>query len=123
MTWSEQRLPYPHSASTTVHAARDAMEIRGRVVSVLKGCGLADVEFGGHHHQLTVNRGTDGIHFNDLRVGQMISCEMSAGSKRVIHAHQQTMPRGTAPSPKVLPPPPLTTMDFDISKYFVGGGR
>ena len=88
-------------------------EIQGSVVNVLKGCGLAEVQCAGPY-ELTINKGTDGVHFDALTVGQRIACEVAPASRRVVHVHQQTMPMTAAIADmKSSAAPPK--VDLDIS--------
>ncbi len=83
-----------HQNSTPAAAARPrepSFQIDGMVTEVLRGCGVATVHTGGSE-EFTVSRGTSGVHFEDLRVGQKISCEVAFPTQRVLHAHQETQP-------------------------------
>ncbi len=75
--------------------ARHPFSADGEVVEVLKGCGIATIS--SDRGTLTVHKGTEGVHFDALRPGQTVSCELSPdGSNRVTHAHQQTQPMDIA---------------------------
>jgi len=71
-------------------------QIDGVVVEVLQGCGMATVRTNAAD-ELSLNRGTDGLHFDALRVGQRVNCEVDVLRNRVAHAHQQTLPMPTDP--------------------------
>jgi hypothetical protein len=81
------------------------------VVEVLPGCGTAVIA--GEHPDVMVNRGTDGIHFDALRLGQGVICVVANRGNRVLHAHQQTtsmMVPGTDVA-TVVPNPGSRTFD------------
>ncbi len=74
---------------------RHGFSAEGEVVEVLKGCGIATIS--SQRGTLTIHKGTDGVHFDALRPGQSLSCELAPdGSNRVMHAHQQTQPMDVA---------------------------
>lgn len=66
--------------------------IDGLITEVLPGCGAAIVEVPGQAGDFSIHRGTAGIDFDKLKVGQRVHCDIGASSDRVIHAHQQTQP-------------------------------
>jgi len=74
-----------------VQARWPSFEIDGKVTEILRGFGLAVINAGGID-EFTLNRGTDGVHFEALRIGQKVSCQVAAQGHRVLHAHQQTQP-------------------------------
>ena len=74
-----------------IPANEPSFRIDGQIAILLPGCGVATI----HSHGMddfTINRGTEGVHFDDLRVGQEISCDVGGAHHRVLHAHQQTKP-------------------------------
>lgn len=64
-----------------------SFEMEGRVVELLRGCGTAVIA--GEQQELTINRGTDGVHFEQLSLGQNVVCTVTGRNKRVLHARQQ----------------------------------
>lgn len=75
-------------------------QMDGFVVEKLPGCGIAAVAAG--QAVVVINKGTDGVHFEELFLGQKIHCLVDKRSRRVVHARQQTatmdMPDSLAPS-------------------------
>ena len=92
------------------HGTSGPREISGTVVEVLKGCGSATVETKAGS-ELRLNKGTGGVHFDQMRVGQPVSCIVSTATGMVLHAHQQTTTMSVKPPPDV----PEVGLDFDLS--------
>ena len=87
----------PCSKNGTPVAAREAsFQIDGVVTGVLRGCGIAMLE-SASADDFTVSRSTKGVHFEKLRVGQKVSCQVALTTNRVLHAHQQTQPMPLLP--------------------------
>lgn len=64
-----------------------SFEMEGRVVELLRGCGAAVIA--GELQEVTINRGTDGVHFEQLSLGQNVVCTVTRKNKRVLLARQQ----------------------------------
>ena len=85
-----------HSVTTSqidiqIPAPEPSFQIDGKVIEILPGSGLATVR-ANSSGDLTVNRGTDGVHFEELLIGDRVNCQVAVASHRVMYAHQQTMP-------------------------------
>ena len=85
----------PSNRVRDLQTPADAQEISfvvdGHVTEVLRGCGVATIH-SGLSEEYSVNRGTDGVHFETLRVGQKVSCQVALPTQRVVHVQQQTQP-------------------------------
>ena len=68
-----------------------SFQIDGKVVEVLPGSGMAALHTN-TSGDYTFNRGTDGVHFDDLCIGDTVHCEIAIDGNRVLYAHQQTRP-------------------------------
>ena len=64
-----------------------SFEIEGRVVELLRGCGTAVIA--GDRLEVMLNRGTDGVQFDQLVLGQKVVCTVTRRNKRVLFARQQ----------------------------------
>ena len=76
---------------TPADAQAISFVVDGHVTEVLRGCGVATIH-SGRSEEYSVNRGTDGVHFEALRVGHKVSCQVALPTQRVLHVHQQTQP-------------------------------
>ncbi len=84
-----------------------SFEIDGQVVELLRGCGTAVIA--SEYAEVMLNRGTDGVHFEQLYLGQKVICDVAKANKRVLFAHQQTssiwaleFDAGAAPTQKIF---------------------
>lgn len=64
-------------------------EMVGHVVEILHGCGIAAVV--APHREVVLNRGTEGVHFDGLQLGQAVTCTVGKSSRRVLLAQQETI--------------------------------
>lgn len=76
------------------------VEMAGRVVEVLPGCGLVALSVG-KGEEITLQRGTEGVSFDDIYVGQRLSCRVARRSRRVlrVEAPDRAMPAVDADDP------------------------
>ncbi len=86
-----------HPASTfSVPFSRSFQEstiqMDGFVVEKLPGCGIAAVATG--QTLLVINKGTEGVRFEQLFLGQKIHCRVDRASNRVLHVDQHTATLG-----------------------------
>lgn len=80
-----------HPASTFPSPFSQSLEestfqMDGFVVELLPGCGIATVATG--QTVLVINKGTDGVRFEQLFPGQKIHCLVDRASNRVLHVEQ-----------------------------------
>lgn len=96
---SEGEPKMSNMTATQVHIAVSvpqlSFQIDGQVVEVLPGSGLATIVTNSMG-DFAVSRGTKGLHFEELCVGDWINCQVTFDGSRVLYAHQQTQ---TIPTP------------------------
>lgn len=90
------RVTTPH-VDIAIPEREPSFQIDGEVIEVLPGCGMATVR-ANSLEELVVNRGTDGVHFEHLNIGDIVNCQVAIADSRVMYAHQQTVPMSAIPS-------------------------
>lgn len=80
---------YSTQVDIAIPEPEPSFRIDGKVVEVYQGCGIAVLDTNSSD-SLTINRGTDGIHFEELSVGDRVNCQVAIIGSRVLYGHQQT---------------------------------
>lgn len=98
-------MPHPPLSPNRTASRETSFQLDAVVTQVLRGCGVAAIEAKGAD-ELSVSRTTPGVHFDELCVGQEVSCQIALASHRVLYVHQKTQPMtalaGSTPLPDVL---------------------